>query len=103
MHPRPTAIVTGNDLIALGVLQAIREAGLRCPEDISVIGFDDLELSDMTDPPLTTVHQPGYEMGVAAATILLKRLSAKSRLPERLILETQLRMRQSVAICKNRS
>lgn len=100
---RPTAIVTGNDLMAFGVLQAIREAGLRCPEDISVIGFDDLELSDMTDPPLTTVHQPGYEMGVAAATIFLKRLSAKSRPPERLILETQLKIRQSVAICKSRS
>ena len=102
-QPRPTAIIAGNDLIAFGVLQAIRKAGLRCPEDVSVIGFDDLELSEMTDPPLTTVHQPGYEMGATGAKILLKRLSAEFRAPERVILDTQLKMRQSVAICKGRS
>ncbi len=50
MIPRPTAIFAGNDLIAFGVLQAIREAGLRCPEDISLIGFDDMEPAAMLNP-----------------------------------------------------
>lgn len=102
MLPRPTAIFAANDLIAFGVLQAIREAGLRCPEDVSVIGFDNLEMSEMTNPSLTSVHQPGYQMGAAAANILLKRVSGDSSPSVHLILETQLRMRESVAICKSR-
>jgi DNA-binding LacI/PurR family transcriptional regulator len=68
---RPTAIVTANDLQALGVYQAAREAGLRVPEDLSVVGFDDLPVAAWVDPPLTTVHQPLTEMAVAATELAL--------------------------------
>jgi len=63
---RPTAIFASNDLQALGVYQAAREAGLRIPEDLSVVGFDDLPVTALADPPMTTVHQPLVEMAMAA-------------------------------------
>ncbi|MGB4476255.1 MAG: LacI family DNA-binding transcriptional regulator, partial [Bacillota bacterium] len=69
--PRCTAVFAGNDSMAYGALQAIAEAGLSVPQDISVIGFDDLEFSSLTNPPLTTVRQPRYEMGRDAARLLV--------------------------------
>jgi DNA-binding LacI/PurR family transcriptional regulator len=68
---RPTAIFTSNDLQALGVYQAAREAGLRIPADLSVVGFDDLPVAALLDPPMTTVHQPLVEMAVAATELAL--------------------------------
>ena len=68
---RPTAIITGNDLQALGVYQAAREARLHIPEDLSVVGFDDLPVARWVGPPLTTVRQPLYEMAVAGAEMVL--------------------------------
>jgi DNA-binding LacI/PurR family transcriptional regulator len=68
---RPTAIFAANDLQALGVYQAAREAGLRIPEDLSVVGFDDLPVVAWVDPPLTTVHQPLAEMAAAATELAL--------------------------------
>jgi len=68
---RPTAIFASNDLQAMGVYQAAREAGLRIPEDLSVVGFDDLPVVAWADPPLTTVHQPLTEMAVAATELAL--------------------------------
>ncbi|MDX6618990.1 MAG: LacI family transcriptional regulator, partial [Gaiellales bacterium] len=62
----------GNDLVALGVLKAARELGLRVPEDLAVAGFDDFEFAAAVDPPLTTVRIPGYEMGRQAARSLLR-------------------------------
>jgi DNA-binding LacI/PurR family transcriptional regulator len=67
----PTAIFASNDLQALGVYQAAREAGLSIPEDLSVVGFDDLPVVGWVDPPLTTVHQPLTEMAVAATELAL--------------------------------
>ncbi|HEY8348087.1 MAG TPA: LacI family DNA-binding transcriptional regulator [Symbiobacteriaceae bacterium] len=75
--PRPTAVFAGNDLIALGVIRAAREAGLRVPEDLSVVGFDDIPLAALVSPPLTTVRQPAYEMGRLAMTMLLERMSGR--------------------------
>lgn len=72
--PRPTAIIAANDLLALGCFDALRERGLSCPGDVSVIGFNDMRFADRFDPPLTTVRLPHYDMGVAAATLLLERL-----------------------------
>jgi LacI family transcriptional regulator len=97
MLPRPTAIFAANDMIALGVLIAIREAGLKCPEDVSVIGFDNQELAEMTNPPLASVHQPGYQMGATAARLLLDRVSGDSQSPRHIVLETELKIRESVA------
>ncbi|WP_327313104.1 LacI family DNA-binding transcriptional regulator [Streptomyces sp. NBC_01235] len=68
---RPTAIFAANDLQALGVYQAAREAGLRIPDDLSVVGFDDLPVAAWVDPPLTTVHQPLTEMAAAATELAL--------------------------------
>ena len=95
--PRPTAIFAGNDLIALGVLLAVRDAGLRCPDDVSVIGFDDLEFAEVTDPSLSSVYQPGYQLGTTAAQILLSRFAGNSEPAEHVVLETELKIRQSVA------
>ena len=67
----PTAIFASNDLQALGVYQAAREAGLRVPQDLSVVGFDDLPVVAWSDPPLTTVHQPLTEMAAAATELAL--------------------------------
>ena len=68
---RPTAVFASNDLQAVGVYQAAREAGLRIPHDLSVVGFDDLPITALMDPPLTTVHQPLAEMAIAATEMAL--------------------------------
>jgi DNA-binding LacI/PurR family transcriptional regulator len=68
---RPTAIFACNDLQALGVYQAAREAGLRIPDDLSVVGFDDLPIAALVDPPMTTVRQPLTEMAVTATELAL--------------------------------
>ncbi len=95
--PRPTAIFAGNDMIALGVLLAIREAGLRCPEDVSLMGFDDLDLAETTNPSLSSVSQSGYQLGSTAAQILLDRLEGDKGPAKHLVLQTSLKLRHSVA------
>ena len=95
--PRPTAIFAGNDMIALGVLAAIRDAGLRCPQDVSVIGFDDLELAETTNPALSSVSQSGYQLGSTAASILLERIHGDAGPAKHIVLETSLKLRDSVA------
>jgi LacI family transcriptional regulator len=99
--PRPTAIFAGNDLIALGALLAIREAGLRCPEDVSIMGFDDLDLADTTNPSLSSVSQSGYQLGTSAARILLDRLEGDKSPAKHLILETSLKLRNSTGAPPN--
>ncbi len=96
MIPRPTAIFAGNDLMALGVLLALRECGLRCPEDISVMGFDDLELAETTNPSLSSVSQPGYQLGTSAARILLDRVNGDEGPARHLVLDTALKIRDSI-------
>jgi LacI family transcriptional regulator len=75
---RPTAIVAGNDLMALGCYDVYAALGLRCPDDISVVGFNDMPFSDRFSPPLTTIRVPQYDMGEAAAEMLLSRLQQPS-------------------------
>lgn len=98
-HPDVTAIVAGNDLMALGCYDAIRAAGLRCPRDLSVIGYNDMTFADRFDPPLTTVRFDHYEMGAAAVDVLMGRLRSTDPAPApvRLELETQLVVRASTA------
>ena len=69
-----TAIVAGNDLMALGCYDALAARGMACPEDMSVVGFNDMPFSERFDPPLTTIGIPQYELGAAAADLLLERL-----------------------------
>jgi DNA-binding LacI/PurR family transcriptional regulator len=97
MLPRPTALLACNDLIALGALLAIREAGLHCPDDISVIGFDGLDLTETTTPQLSSVYQSPYQLGAAAAQLALDRVQGKSGAGRHLVLRTELRIRESVA------
>jgi LacI family transcriptional regulator, xylobiose transport system transcriptional regulator len=93
----PTAIVTGNDLQALGVYQAAAEAGLRIPGDLSVVGFDDLPLVQWVSPPLTTVRQPLTEMAETATTMAIA-LSHGEALPQdRVEHATRLIIRASTA------
>jgi len=95
--PHPTAIFAADDMIAMGVLQAIRHLGLRCPEDVSVVGFDDLEFSSLLHPPLSSVYQPGYQLGATAARLLLDRVNGDTGPAKHIVLETELRIRESVA------
>jgi DNA-binding LacI/PurR family transcriptional regulator len=97
MLPRPTAIFACNDLMAFGVLQAARELGLRCPEDLSIAGFDSLEFTKFTDPSLTSVYQPGYQLGATSARLLLQRIDGMRSAPKKVLLPTELRKRNSVA------
>ena len=73
----PTAIFTANNLMTLGALHALRELGLRCPEDVALIGFDDTDWASIFTPPLTVVQQPTGEIGRAAASLLHKLMSDK--------------------------
>jgi LacI family transcriptional regulator len=71
MKPRPTAVMCANDLLALGVLRGLAARGVRVPEDLAVVGYDDLIFGSMLSPALTSVRQPAFELGVAAAQLLL--------------------------------
>ncbi len=73
----PTAVFCYNDLTAIGVLRAVRRRGLRVPDDISVVGFDDLEFAAYVEPPLTTIHQPKTEMGRRAMKMLVDAMKGK--------------------------
>jgi LacI family transcriptional regulator len=98
LHPDVTAVFAGSDMMAFGAIRALREAGLRIPEDISVMGFDNVELSSIVSPPLTTIHQPKYEIGQAAVEILL-RLAGRGEHqgPEHRLFGVELVERQSCA------
>jgi LacI family transcriptional regulator, xylobiose transport system transcriptional regulator len=94
---RPTAIITGNDLQALGVYQAAREARLHIPEDLSVVGFDDLPVARWVGPPLTTVRQPLIEMAEAAAELVLELGRGEHPAQLRVEFATELIVRESTA------
>ncbi len=98
LSPPPTALVTANNQMTLGALLTINEMGLGVPDDISVVGFDDPEWAPLTGPPLTTLAQPTYEMGVRAAKMLLDRIEAGSEGESRkVLLEPWLVVRGSTA------
>jgi LacI family xylobiose transport system transcriptional regulator len=92
---RPTAIFAGNDLQALGVYQAAREARLHVPEDLSVVGFDDLPVAQWVSPPLTTVRQPLAAMAGAAARLVLRLARGEQPAQSRVELTTDLVVRES--------
>lgn len=96
MVPRPTAILAFNDLIALGALMAIHEAKLHCPDDVSLIGFDGLDLTETTTPQLSSVYQSPYQMGAEGAKLVLERLEKRHTSARKVVLKTELRLRDSV-------
>jgi DNA-binding LacI/PurR family transcriptional regulator len=91
-----TAIFCFNDIAAIGAIRAIKDAGLRCPEDISVVGFDDIASAAYHTPSLTTIRQPLRRMGEMAAQQLLKRIqNPKEAFPDTIMFEPELMQRES--------
>jgi LacI family transcriptional regulator len=95
--PHLTAIAAGNDLLALGAYLDVKRRGLTCPEDISIIGHNDMPLVDMVDPPLTTIHIGHSDMGRTAAELLLERIGTPALAPVRKLAPAELIIRASTA------
>ena len=74
-----SAICCANDLIAIGAIKALGERNLKVPNDISVVGFDDIQTSKLINPPLTTIRQPAYEMGEKASEMLINYLKDENK------------------------
>lgn len=94
--PRPSALFAGNNFIAIGALRALRDAALRVPEDLALVGFDDLPADLVVDPFLTVAAQPAYEMGRQATELLLARLSEEAPAAyQEIVLPTEIVVRKS--------
>ena len=94
---RPTAVFAANDLIAIGMLQRLRQVGARVPQDLSIVGFNDIPLAGLLEPALTTVRVPQLEMGLAGTHLLIDRLEGRPIRDVRLTLPTTLVIRASTA------
>ena len=95
LQPRPEAVFIASDTVALGAIQAIRQAGVRIPHDLALIGFDDIPLDEYIDPPLTTIHLPAFGLGWGAAELLIRLISGDVIRNRQVILETELVVRAS--------
>ncbi|MGJ8610950.1 MAG: LacI family DNA-binding transcriptional regulator [Octadecabacter sp.] len=100
-NPRPTAVICGNDVLAVGAMRAARELGISVPDDVSITGFDDMELAKVAYPPLCTVHVPHREMGRRAALVLANHLKngeplASAKLATHVVLRGSLTPPQSL-------
>jgi LacI family transcriptional regulator len=95
---RVTAIFAANDLMAIGALRGIAARGLRVPEDVAVVGFDDIALAMYTEPPLTTVKQPIREIGKLATELIMARVNGERKEPQSRRLKTSLIVRESCGI-----
>jgi LacI family transcriptional regulator len=91
----PDAVVSANDQMAIGVVKALSRAGVRVPEDVAVVGFDDIFPGSLCDPPLTTIHQPMRLLGERACARLLDRIADPSLRPATELLPTELVLRSS--------
>lgn len=95
-EPRPRAVFIGNDAMAFGAYQALYQAGLRVPDDMAIVGYDDIELARYMTPPLTTIHQPKDELGELAIDVLIHRMAQPTLQQQRLQLTPVLMERGSV-------
>jgi LacI family transcriptional regulator len=95
-----TAVVAGNDLLALGTYHSLRTHGLRCPDDVSVVGFNDMLFANDFQPPLTTVRSPHFEMGVESARLLLNEIAGTQPGGARVILPVSLIVRGSTGAAR---
>ena len=92
---RPDGMVAFNDLLAIGAMQAIKEHGLRVPEDIAVVGFDDIEAASLVEPALTTVRQPLDEIGQVACKMLLQLINDEDPTTRKAVFDPILMVRKS--------
>jgi LacI family transcriptional regulator len=99
----PTAIFASNDVMAMGAMDAVRNRGLRVPEDVSILGFDDIPQAEVVRPALTTVRQPLREMGGMAAQMLIEKLNDPEKEMARIELPTELIVRASTLPPKNKA
>ena len=103
-EPRPTAVFAGNDVIAFGALDAARRVGIRVPQELSIVGFDDIEMADWEGFSLTTVRQPLAEMGRAASRLLIDRIARKhDDPPQRRVFPVGLVRRETLAAAPDAS
>lgn len=95
---KPTAILAASDMIAIGAMNAIQESGLKVPDDISIVGSDDINFAQFLSPPLTTVSRPKYELGETSATLLMNHLLNEESSVEKLIMmKPEIIIRNTVA------
>ncbi|MCD4720131.1 MAG: LacI family transcriptional regulator [Desulfobacula sp.] len=90
----PTAVFCSNDYLAFGAMKGARELGLNLPEDLSIVGFDDVQIASYVVPGLTTIHQPAYEMGKMGTKLLFQRIKGQAK-PVQLMMESSLIVRES--------
>jgi LacI family transcriptional regulator len=96
----PDAVFTASDMMAQGAIRAIREAGLRVPDDIAVVGYDDIPSAGLFDPPLTTIRQPVQKLGALAVETLVDIIQHPNGSPRRILLSPELIIRQSCGAVK---
>ncbi|MCG8500760.1 MAG: LacI family DNA-binding transcriptional regulator [Firmicutes bacterium] len=92
---RPTAIFAMSDMMAIGAMKAIKERGLQIPDDMAVVGFDNIRFSTMVEPQLTTISQPQYDIGCIAMDLLLKQMKGELKEPQHIFVEHELIIRKS--------
>jgi LacI family transcriptional regulator len=92
-----TALIAFNDISAIGAIRAFRDHNIRVPEDVSIVGFDDIQVAAFHNPSLTTVRQPLHNMGVSSARVLLERLQGKKDYPKQIEIVPELVVRESTA------
>lgn len=95
LEEKPSAIFAANDEMAVGVIQAVQEQGLRVPQDVAVVGFDNVQISRVVQPNLTTIDQPIFQIGVQAMELLMSCLEGIVLKDKRIVLETNLCIRES--------
>jgi len=93
--PHPTAVFVASDVVAMGAILAVKQAGLRIPKDLAVVGFDDIPLAEFYDPPLTTIHLPAFGLGWAGGERLIRIIQGEGLNDASLLLESKLITRQS--------
>lgn len=97
-----TAIFCGNDMIALGVMKALKEKKIKVPKDISIVGFDDIYVSSLIHPSLTTISQPKYQMGYKAVAVMIDILEGRIQSHENMILMPELKIRETTLNLKEK-
>jgi DNA-binding LacI/PurR family transcriptional regulator len=96
----PTAVISGNNTLTLGALQAIHAHSIRVPDELSIIGFDDTDWATSMQPPLSVIAQPTYEIGRRAAELLLERMDNPGLPLRHIVLDTELILRASTGPAK---